>query len=142
MSKQDIRWQQRFQNFAKAFARLKESLEEEDELNELERNGVVQRFEFTLELAWKTLKDYMQNEGLEFQLTPKGTIRQAMQSGLIDYGQTLIDALITRNELAHDYDGEKFEEAEEFIRDEVFPALEKLHAFFLKELNKNQMGLF
>ncbi|MBC8053833.1 MAG: nucleotidyltransferase substrate binding protein [Sphingobacteriaceae bacterium] len=55
MSK-DTRWHQRFQNFEKAFNRLKEALNEPD-LNELERNGVVQRFEFTLELCWKTLKD-------------------------------------------------------------------------------------
>ena len=51
----DIRWQQRFQNFHKAFVKLEECLGEK-ELNELERNGVVQRFEFTLELGWKTLK--------------------------------------------------------------------------------------
>lgn len=137
MSQEDVRWQQRFHNFSRALARLKESLEEFGELNELERNGVVQRFEFTLELAWRTLKDYMQHEGLEFQLTPKGTIRQAMESGLIDYGQVLMDALETRNELAHDYDGDKFEKAEHFIQHQLFPVLEKLHAFFAGRLNKD-----
>lgn len=87
MSK-DIRWQQRFQNFHKAFLKPEESLAEV-ELNELERNGVVQRFEFTLELGWKTLKDYMQEEGLAFKLTPKGTLRQAQESGFINYAQGL-----------------------------------------------------
>ena len=132
----DIRWQQRFQNFEKAFSRFKEALEEE-ELTELERNGVVKRFEFTLELGWKTLKDYMQDQGLTFQLTPKGTLRQAQQSGFIDYAQVLIDAVEVRNSLAHDYDGEKFEEAEVSIREEIFPALEKLLKFFMAQVRKN-----
>lgn len=133
---EDIRWKQRFQNFEKAFLRLKESLEEIDP-NELERNGIVQRFEFTIELGWKTLKDYMQQEGLSFKLTPKGTLRQAQQSGLIDYAQILIDALTIRNELTHDYDGDKFEKAEGSIREEIFPAIEKLYRFFVTQINKD-----
>lgn len=139
--REDIRWQQRFQNFEKAFHRLKESLESEN-LNELERNGVVQRFEFTLELGWKTLKDFMQEEGLSFKLTLKGTLRQAQQSSFIDYAQILIDALELRNELAHDYDGDKFEKGEEAIRKEIFPALEKLRDFFIDQKSKDQMDLF
>ncbi len=139
--RKDIRWQQRFQNFEKAFLKLKESLESED-LNELERNGVVQRFEFTIELGWKTLKDFIQEEGLSFKLTPKGTLRQAQQSGFIDYAQILIDALELRNELAHDYDGDKFEKGEVAIRNEIFPALEKLRNFFVDQMKKDQLGLF
>lgn len=141
MKNEDIRWEQRFQNFEKAFFRLKESLEIVNP-TDLERNGIVQRFEFTLELGWKTLKDYLQHEGLEFQLTPKGTFRQAQQSGLIDYGQVLIDALEVRNELAHDYDGDKFEKGEKSIRKVIFPALTSLHHFFKDQLEKNQMNLF
>ena len=140
MSK-DIRWQQRFQNFHKAFLKLEESLAEV-ELNELERNGVVQRFEFTLELGWKTLKDYMQEEGLSFKLTPKGTLRQAQESGFIDYAQALIDALEVRNDLAHDYDGEKFEKAEATIREVIYPALKKLHNFLTEQVKNDQLGLF
>lgn len=62
MKDKDIRWKQRFQNFEKAFFKLKEAIEKE-ELSELERNGLIQRFEFTLELAWKTLKDFLDHEG-------------------------------------------------------------------------------
>lgn len=138
---EDVRWQQRFQNYDKAFSRLKESLAEEN-LNELERNGVVLRFEFTIELAWKTLKDYLQAEGLTFKLTPKETIRQAQQIGLIDYAQLLIDSLQLRNELTHDYNGDKFEKAESKIRGEIFPCLEKLHLFFATQIKKSQLGLF
>lgn len=141
MADKDIRWVQRFQNFEKAFFRLKESLEIHNP-SELERNGIIQRFEFTLELGWKTLKDYLQHEGLDFPLTPKGTFRQAQQSGLLDYAQVLIDALETRNELAHDYDGDKFEKAENLIHKTIFPALNKLYDFFKEQIKKNQLDLF
>jgi len=135
MSAKDIRWQQRFQNFEKAFFRLKEALDEKY-LNELERNGLVQRFEFTLELCWNTLKDYMEAEGLQFKPTPKETIRQANKSGLLENAQELIDGLDVRNELSHDYSGEKFEKSEDKIRHQIFPAIEKVYLFF-KNQSKN-----
>ncbi|MDB5255436.1 MAG: hypothetical protein JWM14_131 [Chitinophagaceae bacterium] len=141
MDRQDTRWKQRFQNFEKAFNRLKEALEEE-ELNELERNGVVQRFEFTLELCWNTLKDFLEEEGAQFKPTPKETIRQAYKSGLIKNAQLLIDGLDIRNELSHDYSGEKFEKSEDEIRNRIFPAIEEVYQFFLKKLNRNQTQLF
>lgn len=141
MANKDIRWQQRFQNFSKAFGRLKEAMEEEN-LNELERNGLVQRFEFTLELCWNVLKDYLEAEGLQFKPTPKETIRQAFKSGLIHNAQILIDGLDIRNELSHDYSGEKFENSEVEIRDRVFPAIEDVHIFFLTKLKSTQMDMF
>ncbi len=141
MSNTGIRWQQRFQNFEKAFKRLKEALAIEN-LTELERNGVIQRFEFTIELCWNTLKDYMEAEGLQFKPTPKEIIRQAYKSGLITDAQPLIDALTIRNELSHDYSGAKFEEAEPEIRENIFPAIEGVYNFFLLQLSKNQTNLF
>lgn len=59
MDRQDIRWKQGFGHFGTAFLRLQEAVKL-PELNELERNGLMQRFEFTLALAWKTLKDYLE----------------------------------------------------------------------------------
>lgn len=129
MSNQDIRWRQRFQNFEKAYFRLKEALDEK-ELNELERNGLVQRFEFTIELCWNTLKDYLEAEGVQFKPTPKETIRQAYKSQLIEDAQILIDGLDIRNELSHDYSGDKFESAEKTIRELTFPMIEKVYLFF------------
>ena len=61
---QDIRWIQRFDNFEKAFLRLKEAMDT-SELTELERNGLVQRFEFTLDLSWKVMKDFLEEKGLK-----------------------------------------------------------------------------
>ncbi|MBK6607802.1 MAG: nucleotidyltransferase substrate binding protein [Leptospiraceae bacterium] len=71
MSQEDIRWKQRFANYESAFLRLKEAMEMKN-LNELERNGLIQRFEFTLDLAWKVLKDYLEDRGLTLQGTAFG----------------------------------------------------------------------
>jgi len=139
MTNKDIRWQQRFQNFEKAFLRLKEAMEM-DELTELERNGLVQRFEFTIELCWNTLKDYLEDEGFQFKPTPKETIRQAYKSGIIEDAQVLIDGLDVRNELSHDYSGEKFDQSEDRIRTHIYPAIEKVYqSFFTLRHNTKQV---
>src|SRR5579862_917258 len=140
MDEKDIRWKQRFQNFEKAFARLKEAVDKENP-NELERNGIVQRFEFTLDLSWKVMKDYLEEKGFSFKPSPKDTLRYAQQSGLIDYAQDLIDGLDIRNELSHDYDGQKFENSEDQLRNVVFPALKKLYLFYIREGGSNQFNL-
>jgi nucleotidyltransferase substrate binding protein (TIGR01987 family) len=135
MENKDIRWQQRFQNFERAFLKLKEAYDLK-ELNELERNGLVQRFEFTLDLSWKVMEDYLEEKGFVFKPSPKDTFRQAQESGLLNFAQELIDGLDIRNELSHDYNGEKFEKSELILRRAVFPALEKLHQFFVAESSK------
>ncbi|MGI9190894.1 MAG: HI0074 family nucleotidyltransferase substrate-binding subunit [Chitinophagaceae bacterium] len=133
MENHDIRWKQRFANFEKAFIRLNEAMQR-DSLNELERNGLVQRFEFTLELAWKTMKDFLEEKGFSFKPSPKDTFRQAQEAQYITYAQALIDGLDLRNELAHDYDGHKFEKAEAQLRTETFVALQNLMQFFVQEI--------
>ena len=140
MSK-DIRWKQRFQNFEKAFIKLKEAVDQK-ELNELERNGLVQRLEFTLDLSWKVMKDFLEEKGFVFKPSPKDTIRLASESGFIDYAQILIDGLEIRNELSHDYSGEKFEQMEEQLREAVYPAIEKLYLFFQSQIAQDQKNLF
>jgi nucleotidyltransferase substrate binding protein (TIGR01987 family) len=130
----DIRWKQRFKNFEQAFCRLREAINQND-LNELERNGLIQRFEFTIELAWKVMKDFLENKGFSFKPSPKDTFRQAQEARYIDYAQLLIDALNIRNELSHDYDGELFRLSEVELRNVIFPAIEKLYHFFEKEID-------
>ena len=63
--KKEVRWKQRFQNFSRAYNLLNSVLEENDidDLSNLEQEGVIQRFEYTYELAWKTLKDYLEYNG-------------------------------------------------------------------------------
>lgn len=133
MDQNDVRWHQRFQNFEKAFLSLKVAINTPD-LNELEKNGLVQRFEFTIEMAWKTLKDYLEYKEFTFKPSPKDTLRLAQQSGFIDYAQELIDGLELRNDLSHDYSGEKFIHAEKEFRVTIFPAIEKLFLFLQSEM--------
>ena len=102
-------------------------------LNELERNGLIQRFDFTLDLSWKVMKDFLEEKGFLFNPSPKDTFRLAQENKYINYAQALIDGLDIRNELSHDYDGEKFEKSEGQLREETYPALEKLYEFFIGE---------
>jgi nucleotidyltransferase substrate binding protein (TIGR01987 family) len=84
MKAMDVRWKQRFQNFERAYLRLKEAMELE-ELTELERNGLIRRFEFTLDLSWKVMKDFLEEKGFAFKPSPKDTLRLAQQSEYITY---------------------------------------------------------
>ena len=129
MKNQDIRWKQRFDNFRQAYLRLQEARNTPN-LNELERNGLIQRFEFTIELAWKVMKDFLEDKGFAFKPSPKDTFRQAQEAKYIDYAQELIDGLNIRNELAHDYDGFLFLRSEDDLLNTIFPALDKLYHFF------------
>ena len=86
----DIRWQQRFDNFARALALLREALARGPVvLNQLEKKGVVQRFEYTLELAWKTVKDYLEESGVVLTaITPRQVVKDAFAAKILADGQT------------------------------------------------------
>lgn len=132
MDDDNKRWKKRFENFSTAFNKLKEAIELE-ELNELERNGLIKRFEFTIDLSWKVMKDFLVENGFVFKPSPKDTFRIAQQAGYIDFAQILIDGLDIRNELSHDYNGTRFETSEQLIREEIYPALKKLHQFYIEQ---------
>lgn len=83
----------------------------------------MQRFEFTLALASKTLKDYLEYQGFSFRPAPKETLRQAYEAGYLANVQALMDGYDMRNLLSHDYSDEKFRFAEKFFRDETYAAL-------------------
>ena len=99
---QDIRWKQRFENFERAVNLLREPVQQGVEtLNDLEKEGVIQRFEMAVELAWKTLKDYLENAGITMQLvTPRSVVKEAFVARIIEDGQVWIDMLDHRNLLA------------------------------------------
>ena len=125
----DIRWKQRFNNFDRAHALLREALDRgPSALSLLEKQGVVQRFEFTYELAWKTLKDYLEAGGLTINpVTPRQVIKEAFAAKLIADGQVWIDMLDHRNLLSHTYDSAVFEQAVDAIAARYLPALTALH---------------
>lgn len=134
----DIRWKQRFQNFDRAYHLLREALNRGPQvLNVLEKEGVIQRFEYSFELAWKTLKDYMEAGGISISLlTPRQVLKDAFAAKILPEGQVWIDMLDQRNLLSHTYDSVRFEKAVEAIAARYLPAMHLLHQFFLQELNK------
>ena len=105
------RWQYRFRNFARAYTLLSEAVEPGvAELNELEREGAIQRFQYTFQLAWLTLKDRLEYGGIVLdEVTPRQVIRQAYAARLIDDAEVWIDMLVDRNLMAHTYDFARFE---------------------------------
>jgi nucleotidyltransferase substrate binding protein (TIGR01987 family) len=107
----DVRWKQRFDNFHRALALLHEPFERDvATLSALEREGTIQRFEFALELAWKTMKDWLESEGRVLQpATPRLAVKEAFAAGLVADGQVWIDMLDHRNLLSHTYDAATFE---------------------------------
>src|SRR5216117_3971157 len=113
----DIRWKQRFQNFDRAFALLSEALATgASSLSLLEKEGVIQRFEYSFELAWKTIKDFLEAGGLVITpVTPRQVLKDAFAAKVIDDGQVWIDMLDHRNLLSHTYDSSVFEEAVEAV---------------------------
>lgn len=134
---QDIRWQQRFENFGRALRLLKEPLGNVGALSELEQQGVIQRFEFTLELAWNTLKDYLIFSGVFFdEITPKSVIKQAFAAKLIADGQLWVDMIHYRNRLSHTYDEAAFGEAVAQIAEKYVHAFEELYLFLKKEISE------
>ena len=123
--KKDIRWKQRFDNFERAFTLLKEAFEKDiSEMSDLEKEGVVQRFEYTFELAWKTLKDYLVYSGVVFdQITPRRIIKEAFAARIIEDGQTWIDMLEQRNLMSHTYDKETLDGVIRNITQRYFAAV-------------------
>ena len=90
-------------NFNNALARLKEGVAKYDEANDLLRDGVIQRFEFTFELAWKTLKAVFEDEGLTGLNSPKTVLREAFAAELIKDDELWLSMLSDRNSTAHIY---------------------------------------
>lgn len=135
MNPKSIRYKQRFTNFEKAFLQLKIAIDRFDELDDLALEGLVQRFEYTFELAWKTLKDYNESEGFITQ-TPRETIKQAFQAGILDNGELWIEMLDKRNLMAHTYQESTFKEVIHSIKEHYFGQIEELYEFF-KNKQKN-----
>lgn len=98
----DIRWKQRFSNYQKALVQLTKFIDKGD-LNELEEQGLIQAFEYTHELAWNLLRDYLRDQGTQNINGSKDAIRSAFQVGLIEDGETWMDMIKDRNRTSHTY---------------------------------------
>ena len=117
----NIRWKQRFQNFQKVYKQLDAAVFKE-ELSTLERTGLIKIFECSFELAWKTLKDFLESEGIT-ATTPRQVIQEAFKSQFIKDGHAWIDVLEKRNLLAQCYREELSVKAISLIKRSYFPFL-------------------
>jgi nucleotidyltransferase substrate binding protein (TIGR01987 family) len=116
-----IRWKQRFVHFRKAFLLLEQTMTIEHP-SDAERAGLIQFFEMSFALAWKVLKDYLEEEGFAVA-SPRDAIKQAFQVGLLEDGHVWIEALKDRNLTVHTYEEKIAIAVEQKIRDSYFPAL-------------------
>jgi nucleotidyltransferase substrate binding protein (TIGR01987 family) len=120
MSAQDIRWIQRFNNYSKALGQLRKFIER-GELNELEKQGMIQAFEYTYELAWNTIKDYFEDQGETNINGSRDAFRLAFRRGLIQDGETWMDMIKSRALTTHTYNEKVAEEIAGDITTRYYP---------------------
>jgi nucleotidyltransferase substrate binding protein (TIGR01987 family) len=100
---QDVRSKQRFENFKKALKQY-ESAAATENLSQLEAEGLIQRFEYTFELAWKCLQDLLFERGYSNVRGPRPVIEQSFKDGLLQDGVLWLEMLKARNETTHLYE--------------------------------------
>ncbi len=125
---EDIRWKQRFNNYLKALQTLQRAVElaATRDLSELEQQGLVQGFEFTHELAWNVLKDYLEEQGFVGIIGSKNATREAFKNGLIEDGESWMEMIKSRNLSSHTYNPEIAEEIVKGILTRFYPAFAQL----------------
>lgn len=136
---QDIRWEQRFSNFVKAMSKFTQAVEyirhnftDDDEpiddgdlgyvLDEIIKEGLIQRFEYTHELAWNVMKDYALYQGNNTVGGSRDAVREAFQLQLISDGKVWMDMIGSRNKTSHTYDEATANEIYSDILNSYYPA--------------------
>ena len=121
---QDIRWQQRFDNFNRALKQLTAAVElsAQREFTQLEKQGVIQGFEFVHELAWNVLKDLLEFEGIQGIVGSRGTVREAFKRGLLVDGELWLDMIDKRNLTSHTYNAELAQDMVNTIIHSYYPS--------------------
>ena len=120
-------------NYSKAVDRLKESLKR-DETDDIVLDAVIQRFEFTYELSWKLLKEYLSYNGLTDVRTPREAFKEAFSTEVVDEGDVWIDMLNDRNLTSHTYDKAEAKEIYARIKNNYYKILNKLKETISKEI--------
>ncbi len=132
---QDIRWKQRLQNYSAALKTLKDAVElaGKRDLSNLEKQGLIQSFEFTHELAWNLLKDYFQFQGNMEITGSRDAAREAFQKGLISKGDVWMEMIKSRNQTSHTYN--------QSTADEISQKICQDYTSQFMELEKRMQGL-
>lgn len=126
MEDKDVRWKQRFTNFEKALIALRDFISVRD-LNVREEQGLIKSFEYTYELGWNTMRDYLMDKGYVNIIGSKDAIREAFNAGLINEGEEWMNMYKDRNKTAHTYDMENAEEVLKNILHTHYYAFEKFY---------------
>jgi nucleotidyltransferase substrate binding protein (TIGR01987 family) len=128
----DVRWRQRFQSFQKAFGQLSAAVQLADQraLTDLEKQGLIQAFEFTHELAWNTLKDFLESRGAVSLYGSKDVTRESFAKGLIANGDEWMAMIQARNRSSHTYNEKTAGEIAAAIRTKFHPEFSTFLAKF------------
>jgi nucleotidyltransferase substrate binding protein (TIGR01987 family) len=129
----DIRWKQRFQNYAKALQQLREAVAK-TKLDRLQEQGMIQCFEYTCELAWKTLQDFLaEARGYTDVRGPRPVLEQAFADGIIAAGTQWLAMLKDRNQTSHLDDAKAVQQVLGRIRTTYFPLFTSLEVMFKEQ---------
>lgn len=157
---QDIRWVQRFSNYVKALDKLRQSVEYinhnltdkddepiEDEdvgnvLDEMIKEGLIQRFEYTHELAWNVMKDYAEYQGNSNVGGSRDASREAFQLSLVANGQVWMDMISSRNKTSHTYNEVTANEIYVKILNDYYPAFLEFKKIMEEKRSGKQQNLF
>jgi nucleotidyltransferase substrate binding protein (TIGR01987 family) len=142
MTEQDVRWLQRFSNFRKAFNQLDSAvqLSEERELSDLEKQGLIQAFEYTYELSWNMIRDYFRWQGNTGITGSRDAIREAFANGLIEDGDGWMQMLKDRNRTSHTYNEETAQEILKNILQLYHPLFVTLQTRMADEVRKHDLA--
>jgi len=134
----DIRWKQRFDNFVRALDTLEEAvrLASQRPLSDLEQQGLIQEFEFTHELAWNTLKDFLEHKGISGLIGSRDATRTAFKNELVEDGQTWMDMIKDRNLSSHTYHLDVAKRIAGNVLTRYYPAFQALRLRLKAALNE------
>ena len=127
----NLRWIQRLSNFSRALIQLENAvnLAKERELTDLEKQGLIQAFEFTHELSWNVIKDYLTYQGGAELITGLGdATREAFNRGLLENGEAWMEMIKSRNKTSHTYDLKVADDIVEKILSPYFPLFKIFHS--------------
>lgn len=139
--KKDIRWVHRFRNFNKAFSQLKKFIDKKN-LNELGEQGLIKSFEYTYELGWNTLKDYLEYQGYNEINGSRDAISEAFKLGMVTNGEGWMNMFKDRNRTSHTYNETTAREIINNIFDSYFNLFAALQTEMEKLLDANKSNLF
>ncbi len=133
MENEDIRWKQRFSNYSKAFLQLEKFVKKGKDLNEMEKQGLIQAFEYTFELSWNVIKDYYEYQAVTEIQGSRDAFRLAFNRGLINDGESWMKMIVSRTKTTHTYNEE--------TADEIATAIIGSYFFMFKELYQTMLNI-